>query len=295
MVISIIFVLLGTIAMFNLPVAQFPDIVPPEVQILTTYNGADAQTVEQSVATPMEQQISGVDNMNYMYSVNASNGTMRIFVNFDVKTDPNTDLIFTQMRQNLAEPQLPTDVRNYGVNVVKSRSSPLMIVALASPKKTYDSTFIANYANINLIDQLLRTPGRGPGERLRRGAVRDTGMGQPRCHGQARPHGPGYRQRAAEAEHGQSRRPARRGARAPGPGVHLHGARSGKACLPGGIRLHRAPGECRRLDSPSEGRGPHRAWGPGLQRERAHGRRACRAHGASTRRRARMRSPRWTR
>ena len=159
MVISIIFVLLGTIAMFNLPVAQFPEIVPPEVQIFTTYNGADAETVEQSVATPMEMQISGVDNMNYMYSVNASNGTMRIFVNFDVKTDPNTDLIFTQMRQNLAEPQLPTDVRNYGVNVVKARSSPLMIVALSSPKKTYDSTFIANYANINLIDQLLRTPG----------------------------------------------------------------------------------------------------------------------------------------
>ncbi|MGD0659003.1 MAG: multidrug efflux RND transporter permease subunit [Syntrophorhabdales bacterium] len=159
MVISIILVLLGAIAMFNLPVAQFPDIVPPEVQIFTAYNGADAETVEQSVATPMEQQISGVDNMNYMYSVNASNGTMRIFVNFDVKTDPNTDLIFTQMRQNLAEPQLPTDVRNYGVSVVKARSSPLMIVALVSPKKTYDSTFIANYANINLIDQLLRTPG----------------------------------------------------------------------------------------------------------------------------------------
>ena len=102
MVISIIFVLLGAIAMFSLPVAQFPEIVPPEIQIMTTYNGADAETVEQSVATPMEMQISGVDNMNYMYSVNASNGTMRIFVNFDVKTDPNTDLIFTQIRQNLA-------------------------------------------------------------------------------------------------------------------------------------------------------------------------------------------------
>lgn len=159
MVISIIFVLLGAIAMFGLPVAQFPDIIPPEVQIWTTYNGADAETVEQSVATPMEQQISGVDNMNYMYSVNASNGSTRIFVNFDVKTDPNTDLIFTQMRQNLAEPQLPVDVRNYGVSVVKARSSPLMILALVSPKKTYDSTFIANYANINLIDRLLRTPG----------------------------------------------------------------------------------------------------------------------------------------
>ena len=130
MVISILFVLLGAIAMFSLPVAQFPEIVPPEIQVTTTYNGADAETVEQSVATPMEMQISGVDNMNYMYSVNASNGTMRIFVNFDVKTDPNTDLIFTQMRQNLAESQLPADVRNYGVTVQKARSSPLMILAL---------------------------------------------------------------------------------------------------------------------------------------------------------------------
>ncbi len=121
MVISIIFVLLGAIAMFSLPIAQFPEIVPPEIQVTTTYNGADAETVEQSVATPMEMLISGVDNMNYMYSVNASNGTMRIFVNFDVKTDPNTDLIFTQIRQNLAEPQLPADVRNYGVNIQKAQ------------------------------------------------------------------------------------------------------------------------------------------------------------------------------
>ena len=159
MVISIMFVILGIVAMVQLPIAQFPEIVPPEIQVYTTYNGADAETVEQSVATPIEQQISGVDNMNYMYSVNASNGTMRIFVNFDVKTDPNTDLIFTQIRQNLAQPQLPLDVRNYGVTVQKSRSSPLMLIGLYSPKGTYDSKFLANYANINLIDQLLRVPG----------------------------------------------------------------------------------------------------------------------------------------
>lgn len=159
MVISIMFVILGLVAMFQLPIAQFPDIVPPEIQIWTNYTGADAETVEQSVATPMEQKISGVDNMNYMYSINAGNGTMRIFVNFDVKTDPNTDLIFTQIRQNLSQSQLPPDVRNYGVNVQKSRSSPLMIMGLYSPKGTYDATTLGNYANINIIDQLLRTPG----------------------------------------------------------------------------------------------------------------------------------------
>ena len=159
MVISIIFVILGLVAMVGLPVAQFPEVVPPEIQLFTTYTGADAETVEQSVATPIEQQISGVDNMNYMYSVNASNGTMRIFVSFDVKTDPNTDLIFTQMRQNQAQAQLPLDVRNYGVTMQKSRSSPLMILALYSPRGTHDATFLANYANINLIDPLVRVPG----------------------------------------------------------------------------------------------------------------------------------------
>ena len=158
-VISIAFIVLGLVALVDLPVSQFPEVVPPEIQIFTTYNGADAETVEQSVATPIEQQVSGVDNMNYMYSVNASNGTMRIFVNFDVKSDPNTDLVFTQMRQNQAAAQIPADVRNYGINIQKSRSSPLMIVALLSPKGTRDATFLANYANINLIDRALRIPG----------------------------------------------------------------------------------------------------------------------------------------
>ncbi len=161
MVISIIFVILGIVALLGLPIAQFPEVVPPEVSIMTTYTGADAETVEQSVATPIEQQISGVDNMNYIYSINSSNGAMRMFVNFDVKSDPNTDLIFTQMRQNQAQAMLPLDVRNYGVTMQKGRTSPMMIIGLTSPNNTYDATFLANYANINLVDQLLRVPGVG--------------------------------------------------------------------------------------------------------------------------------------
>src|SRR5467141_4779752 len=98
MVISILTVIIGAVTITSLPVAQFPNIVPPEVQIQATYIGADAQTIEQSVATPIEQQMSGVDNMNYMYSLNAANGLMRMIVDFDVKTDPNTDLILTQLR-----------------------------------------------------------------------------------------------------------------------------------------------------------------------------------------------------
>ena len=99
MVISILMVIVGLVAMTGLPIAQFPNIVPPEIQVATTYTGADALTVEQSVATPIEQQMSGVDNMNYMYSINANNGQMTLTVNFDVKTDPNTDQVLTQMRQ----------------------------------------------------------------------------------------------------------------------------------------------------------------------------------------------------
>jgi hydrophobic/amphiphilic exporter-1 (mainly G- bacteria), HAE1 family len=160
MVISILMVIIGAVTVAFLPVAQFPNIVPPEVQVSATYVGADAQTVEQAVATPIEQQMSGVDNMNYMYSLNAAaSGQMRLTVNFDVKTEPNTDLILTQMRQTLASSQLPADVTNYGVTVQKSISAPLMMVALYSPRGTYDARFLANYSYINLNDQLLRVPG----------------------------------------------------------------------------------------------------------------------------------------
>jgi len=161
MVISIMFVIVGIVAALSLPIAQFPEIVPPEVQIWATYTGADAQTVEQSVATPIEQQLSGVDNMNYMYSINANNGTMRLTASFDVATNPNTDLVLTQIRQNLAQPQLPADVRNYGVTVQKARSAPLMILSVYSPNGSHDKTFVSNYAYINLVDQLLRVPGVG--------------------------------------------------------------------------------------------------------------------------------------
>ncbi len=158
-VISIIFVILGAVAILGLPIAQYPDIVPPEIVINTTYVGADAQTVEQSVATPIEQEMSGVDNMNYMYSLNANNGELKLYVNFDVKVDPNIAQVLTQIRKSQADSKLPAEVRDYGVTVKKSTSSPLMVVALSSPGGSYDATFLANYAFINLNDQLTRVPG----------------------------------------------------------------------------------------------------------------------------------------
>jgi HAE1 family hydrophobic/amphiphilic exporter-1 len=159
MVIAILMVLVGIAAMLGLPTAQFPNIAPPEVQVKATYPGADAVTVEQSVATPIEQQMSGVDNMNYMYSNNANTGQITLTVNFDIKTDPNTDQILAQMRTNQANSQLPADVVNYGVTVQKSTAAPLMLVNLYSPKGTYDNIYLANYSFINLNDQLTRVPG----------------------------------------------------------------------------------------------------------------------------------------
>src|ERR1700738_4443545 len=161
-VIAILTVIIGAVAVVGLPVAQFPAIAPPEVQVSAIYVGADAQTIEQSVATPIEEQMSGVDNMNYMYSLNATaNGQMRMIVDFDVNTNPNTDLILAQSRETQAAPQLPVDVTNYGVTVQKSTLAPLLLVALYSPKGTYDARFLANYAYINLNDQFTRVPGIG--------------------------------------------------------------------------------------------------------------------------------------
>src|SRR5579883_3187323 len=133
MVIAILMVIIGAVSMLALPVAQFPNIVPPEVLVMANYPGADARTLEESVATPLEAQISGVDNMSYMYSINSASGQTQIIIDFDVKTDPNIDQVLTQMRTALAQPQLPALVNTAGVQVLKSLSSPLLLISLSSP------------------------------------------------------------------------------------------------------------------------------------------------------------------
>ena len=159
MVISILMVILGLVAMSRLPIAQFPDIVPPAIQVNATYTGADALTVEQAVATPIEQQMSGVDNLDYMYSINANNGQMTLYNYFELGNNANTCQILSQMREGQAESQLPRDVTNFGVTVVKSTSSPFLMFALSSPKGTYDNIFLANYSYININDQMTRIKG----------------------------------------------------------------------------------------------------------------------------------------
>jgi hydrophobic/amphiphilic exporter-1 (mainly G- bacteria), HAE1 family len=160
-VIAILMTLVGGVCILALPIAQYPQIAPPEIQVQTHYTGADALTIEQSVAAPIEQQMSGVDNMNYMYSINANSGDIRLIVNFDVATDPNIDQVLTQLRVAQAQSQLPPDVNNFGVTVKKSTTAPLMLISLYSPKGTYDNIFLANYGYINLFDQLTRLPGIG--------------------------------------------------------------------------------------------------------------------------------------
>ena len=161
MVIAIVMVIIGVVAMVQLPIAQYPELAPPEILVQATYVGADSQTIEQSVATPIEQQMQGVDKMLYMNSVNDSTGVMKLRVTFDVGTNPNDDQLLSQMRYSLAESQLPQDVRNYGVAVRKSPSAPFAVFSLYSPHGTYDGTYLSNYAYININDPMSRVPGIG--------------------------------------------------------------------------------------------------------------------------------------
>ncbi len=159
MVISILMVIMGTVTLFTLPTSQYPDIVPPEIQIRASYPGANANTLAESVATPIEEQMNGVDNMSYMTSTSASNGTMNMSVDFHIGTDPNIDQVLAQLRVNQAQPQLPAEVNTSGVTVQKSLHAPMMFLAINSPHGTYNGIFLANYAYINIVDQISRIPG----------------------------------------------------------------------------------------------------------------------------------------
>ena len=161
MVISIVMVLVGALTVLSLPVAQFPNITPPEIQVLATYVGADAQTLEQAVATPIEQQMNGVEDMLYLQSVNANDGTITVRVTFDVGTDRNADQVNAQNRVAQALPSIPVEVNQFGLTYRKTQGTPLVLISLFSPKGTYDGLFLGNYALINVNDALYRVNGVG--------------------------------------------------------------------------------------------------------------------------------------
>ncbi|MBC2601677.1 efflux RND transporter permease subunit [Puniceicoccus vermicola] len=159
MVLAILTVIVGLVSMTMLPIAQYPEIVPPQITVNATYVGADAITIEESTALPIEQQMSGVEGMEYMTSTSSNNGLMNLTVTFDVETDTDTDQILTQMRVSQAQSQVPTSVTNQGIVVKKSLASPLVMFALTSPDDSLDSLFLANYAVINLNDAFTRIGG----------------------------------------------------------------------------------------------------------------------------------------
>src|SRR5580765_7884823 len=160
-VLSIILVLLGVVAMRGLPIAQYPEIVPPMVQVTTTFIGASATDVEASVATPLEQKINGVEKGIYMKSTNANDGTLTLKVSFEVGSNQDMDNVLTQNRVSQAQPQMPQSVKNYGVTVKKALAFPLLVLSIKSPNGTYDSSFLSNYTTININDALARIPGVG--------------------------------------------------------------------------------------------------------------------------------------
>jgi len=160
-VIAILMVLVGAVAMAGLPIAQYPNIVPPQISVSATYTGADAVSVEQSVATPIEQQMSSAKDMLYMQSTNANDGTFTLQVTFDVDSGIDIDQVNTQNKAAQAEALLPPDVTSYGLTYLQSTGLPVLAFSLYSPNGTHDGLFLGNYATINITDVLQRVPGVG--------------------------------------------------------------------------------------------------------------------------------------
>src|SRR5690349_13411576 len=160
-VLAILMIVIGGVAMFALPVAQYPDVVPPTVQVTTRYPGASAKTLVDTVALPIEQQVNGVEDMLYMQSYSGADGTYTLTVTFKIGTDLNFAQVLVQNRVSSALSQLPQAVQNQGVTVQKRSTSILLFVTLTSPDSRYDSLFLSNYATINLKDELARLPGVG--------------------------------------------------------------------------------------------------------------------------------------
>jgi multidrug efflux pump subunit AcrB len=160
-VIAVVTTIAGLLSMSVIPVAQYPDIVPPQVEVSTSYPGASAAVIEATVAQPIESQVVGVDKALYMKSVSGNDGSYTLLVTFELGTDPNINTVNVNNRVQVALSQLPEDVRRQGVSVKKKSAALLGVIALYSPKNSHDELFISNYVTINLLDAIKSTPGVG--------------------------------------------------------------------------------------------------------------------------------------
>ena len=254
--------LAGAICIPRLPIALFPEITPPTVQVKATYTGAPADVVEATVTTPLEEQINGVQGMIYMSSVSANDGSSVIVVSFDVGYDLDIAAVDVQNRAQIAQPQLPSEVQRQGVTVKKQSTDLTLVVNLGSPDGSRDELYLSNYATINIIDVLEAHPRRRRRGELRRRGLLDAHLARPRPARQpgAGRHGRG--QCRPRAERPGRLRPDRPAPRAEGPAVPVPDHHPRPARHRPGVRGHHRPHEARRLRRAHPGRrpgGPRRA------------------------------------
>ena len=160
-VLSALLLVAGVASLPNLPISEYPDVVPPSVEVTAIYPGANPRTIADTVAGPLEEAVNGVENMIYMKSTNANDGTLTLKVSFEVGSNLDMDNVLTQNRLSEATPMLPQSVKNYGVAVKKALPFPLLVISVKSPKGTYDNNFLSNYTTINVNDEIARIPGVG--------------------------------------------------------------------------------------------------------------------------------------
>ena len=279
MVIALVITIAGLVAIFKLPVAQYPPISPPTVTVETFYVGASARVVEQNVAVPIEQEVNGAENMIYMSSTSTSDGRYFLTCTFKVGTDIDIAQVDVQNRVARADRSLPPEVKAFGITVQKASPDMLMVLSLYSPDNTYDDLFLSNYASLNLYDHIARIYGVGNisivGEReyAMRLWVRPDRLAAPGAHGPGR--GPGG---AGPERPG----PGRPGGAAPGQGrgeFPVHRGRQGPPHRQRGIRQHHRPHPAGRLGSAGPGHRRHRAGGQALHLLFPAGRQALHHHG----------------